>query len=69
MMMSLREAVRYKSSLDAFLQILKKEGVQKSSFKGAGANILSATAVTGVLASFNKLQLIAFRKKYGSGGT
>ncbi|KAK9153087.1 hypothetical protein Sjap_000567 [Stephania japonica] len=58
MMMTSGEAVnKYKSSLDAFNQILKNEGA-KSLFKGAGANILPAVA--------DKLQLIVFGKKYGS---
>ncbi|KAG6534829.1 hypothetical protein ZIOFF_008733 [Zingiber officinale] len=67
MMMTSGEAVKYKSSLDAFSQILKKEG-PKSLFKGAGANILRAVAGAGVLAGYDKLQLIVFGKKYGSGG-
>ncbi|CAO2813136.1 unnamed protein product [Amaranthus hypochondriacus] len=67
MMMTSGEAVKYKSSLDAFNQIIKKEG-SKSLFKGAGANILRAVAGAGVLAGYDKLQLILLGKKYGSGG-
>ncbi|CAL9149085.1 unnamed protein product [Musa hybrid cultivar] len=67
MMMTSGEAVKYKSSLDAFSQILKNEGA-KSLFKGAGANILRAVAGAGVLAGYDKLQLVLFGKKYGSGG-
>ncbi|XP_039046271.1 ADP,ATP carrier protein 1, mitochondrial-like [Hibiscus syriacus] len=67
MLMTSGEAVKYKSSLDAFSQILKNEGA-KSLFKGAGANILRAIAGAGVLAGYDKLQLIVFGKKYGSGG-
>ncbi|KAL0011535.1 hypothetical protein SO802_006643 [Lithocarpus litseifolius] len=67
MMMTSGEAVKYKSSLDAFSQILKNEGA-KSLFKGAGANILRAIAGAGVLAGDDKLQLIVVREKYGSGG-
>ncbi|KAG6474754.1 ADP,ATP carrier protein 1, mitochondrial [Zingiber officinale] len=67
MMMTSGEAVKYKGSLDAFSQILKNEG-PKSLFKGAGANILRAIAGAGVLAGYDKLQLIVFGKKYGSGG-
>ncbi|CAN0864638.1 ADP,ATP carrier protein 1, mitochondrial [Linum grandiflorum] len=55
MMMTSGEAVKYKSSLDAFKQIVKNEGT-KSLFKGAG-----------VLSGYDKLQLIVFGKKYGSG--
>lgn len=67
MMMTSGEAVKYKSSLDAFSQILKNEGA-KSLFKGAGANILRAVAGAGVLAGYDKLQLLVLGKKYGSGG-
>ncbi|XP_057507933.1 ADP,ATP carrier protein 3, mitochondrial-like [Actinidia eriantha] len=67
MMMTSGEAVKYKSSLDAFGQIIKNEGA-KSLFKGAGANILRAVAGAGVLACYDKLQLLVFGKKYGSGG-
>ncbi|XP_054813731.1 ADP,ATP carrier protein 3, mitochondrial-like isoform X2 [Prosopis cineraria] len=67
MMMTSGEAVKYNSSLHAFQTIIKKEGV-KSLFKGAGANILRAVAGAGVLAGYDKLQLILFGKKYGSGG-
>ncbi|KAH0719854.1 hypothetical protein KY290_004775 [Solanum tuberosum] len=67
MMMTSGEAVKYKGSLDAFSQIMKKEGT-KSLFKGAGANILRAVAGAGVLAGYDKLQLIFFGTKYGSGG-
>ncbi|KQK01047.1 ADP,ATP carrier protein, mitochondrial [Brachypodium distachyon] len=67
MMMTSGEAVKYKSSFDAFQQILKKEG-PKSLFKGAGANILRAIAGAGVLSGYDQLQIIFFGKKYGSGG-
>ncbi|KAF5447814.1 hypothetical protein F2P56_033336 [Juglans regia] len=67
MMMTSGEAVKYKSSFDAFSQILKNEG-PKSLFKGAGANILRAVAGAGVLAGYDKLQVILLGKKYGSGG-
>ncbi|XP_020095813.1 ADP,ATP carrier protein 1, mitochondrial-like [Ananas comosus] len=67
MMMTSGEAVKYRSSLDAFQQILKNEGA-KSLFKGGGANILRAVAGAGVLAGYDKLQVIVFGKKYGSGG-
>jgi len=67
MMMTSGEAVKYKSSMHAFNEIVKKEGV-KSLFKGAGANILRAVAGAGVLAGYDKLQVIFFGKTYGSGG-
>ncbi|KAJ0518767.1 putative mitochondrial carrier protein [Helianthus annuus] len=63
MMMTSGEAVKYKSSLDAFKQIVKNEG-PKSLFKGGGANILRAIAGAGVLAGYDKLQIIVFGKKY-----
>ncbi|KAF6158697.1 hypothetical protein GIB67_040211 [Kingdonia uniflora] len=67
MMMTSGEAVKYKSSLAAFKQILANEGA-KSLFKGAGANILRAVAGAGVLAGYDKLQMVLLGKKYGSGG-
>jgi len=67
MMMTSGEAVKYKSSLHAFNEIIKKEGT-KSLFKGAGANILRAVAGAGVLAGYDQLQLIMFGKTFGSGG-
>jgi len=67
MMMTSGEAVKYKSSYHAFLEIIKKEGY-KSLFKGAGANILRAIAGAGVLAGYDKLQLVFLGKTYGSGG-
>ncbi|CAN4080537.1 unnamed protein product [Withania somnifera] len=67
MMMTSGEAVKYKSSMDAFTQILRNEGA-KSLFKGAGANILRAIAGAGVLSGYDKLQLLVLGKKYGSGG-
>jgi solute carrier family 25 (adenine nucleotide translocator) protein 4/5/6/31 len=67
MMMTSGEAVKYKSSAHAFAEIVKNEGT-KSLFKGAGANILRAVAGAGVLAGYDKLQMIFFGKTYGSGG-
>jgi solute carrier family 25 (adenine nucleotide translocator) protein 4/5/6/31 len=67
MMMTSGEAVKYKSSYHAALEIVKKEGT-KSLFKGAGANILRAIAGAGVLPGYDKLQMIFFGKTYGSGG-
>ncbi|KAG4978791.1 hypothetical protein AAZX31_13G321800 [Glycine max] len=67
MMMTSGEAVKYKSSFDAFSQIVKNEG-SKSLFKGAGANILRAVAGAGVLSGYDKLQVLVLGKKYGSGG-
>jgi len=66
MMMTSGEAVKYKSSMHAFSEIVKKEGIP-SLFKGAGANILRAVAGAGVLAGYDQLQLIVFGKKFGDG--
>lgn len=63
MMMTSGQAVKYKNSLDAFNQIVAKEGT-KSLFKGAGANILRAIAGAGVLSGYDQLQLIVFGKKF-----
>jgi len=67
MMMTSGEAVKYRSSLHCFSEIIKNEG-PKSLFKGAGANILRGIAGAGVLAGYDKLQLLFFGKAYGSGG-
>ncbi|KAF6147763.1 hypothetical protein GIB67_006736 [Kingdonia uniflora] len=67
MMMTSGEAVKYRSSLHAFQTILANEGA-RSLFKGAGANILRAAAGAGVLAGYDKLQVVLLGKKYGSGG-
>jgi len=67
MMMTSGEAVKYKSSIHALNEIVKKEGV-KSLFKGAFANILRAIAGAGVLSGYDQMQLIFLGKTYGSGG-
>ncbi|KAJ0120849.1 hypothetical protein N8I77_003565 [Diaporthe amygdali] len=66
MMMTSGEAVKYSSSLDAFRQIVAKEGV-KSLFKGAGANILRGVAGAGVLSIYDQLQLLLFGKAFKGG--
>lgn len=63
MMMTSGEAVKYKSSMEAFSQIIKTEG-PKSLFKGAGANIMRNIASAGVLAGYDKMQVLVFGKKY-----
>jgi solute carrier family 25 (adenine nucleotide translocator) protein 4/5/6/31 len=55
MMMTSGQAVKYKSSADCGMQIIRNEGWQ-SLFKGAGANVLRGVAGAGVLAGFEKLQ-------------
>jgi len=67
MMMTSGEAVKYSSSFQAFTQIVAKEGVA-SLFKGAGANILRGVAGAGVLAGYDKLQVVFFGKAYSGGG-
>jgi len=66
MMMTSGEAVKYRSSMHAASEIVKKEGVS-SLFKGAGANILRAVAGAGVLAGYDWLQVVVLGKKYGDG--
>jgi len=66
MMMTSGQAVKYRSSMHAFSEIVKKEGYS-SLFKGAGANVLRAVAGAGVLAGYDAMQLIIFGKKYGGG--
>ncbi|KAK9365053.1 mitochondrial carrier domain-containing protein [Lipomyces kononenkoae] len=66
MMMTSGEAVKYKSSFDAFAKIVASDGVG-SLFKGAGANILRGVAGAGVISIYDQLQLILFGKKYSGG--
>ncbi|KAG0056103.1 ADP/ATP carrier protein [Gryganskiella cystojenkinii] len=66
MMMTTGEAVQYKSSMDAFRQIITQEGY-RSLFKGAGANILRAVAGAGVLSGYDQLQVLMFGKAYSGG--
>jgi len=68
MMMTSGEAVKYRSSMHAFTEIMKNEGI-KSLFKGAGANILRGVAGAGVLAGYDKLQVLFLGKKFGDGGS
>lgn len=67
MMMTSGEATKYSSSLQAFREILAKEGL-KSFFKGYGANLLRSVAGAMVLAGYDQLQLIFLGKKFASGG-
>jgi len=55
MMMTSGEAVKYRSSVHAFTDIMAKEGTM-SFFKGAGANILRGIAGAGVLSGFDLFQ-------------
>ena len=66
MMMTSGEGEKYSGSIDCGQKILANEGM-RSFFKGAGANILRGVAGAGVLALYDKLQLIVFGKKYGGG--
>ena len=50
-------SVKYKGSLDCFVQVLRGEGFM-SLMKGAGANILRGVAGAGVLAGFDKFQAL-----------
>merc|ERR1712115_252424 len=53
MMMTSGGGVKYKGSMDCFIQVMKNEGFM-SLMKGAGANILRGVAGAGVLAGFDK---------------
>lgn len=66
MMMTSGEAEKFTGSIDCAQKILAKEGVG-SFFKGAGANILRGVAGAGVLALYDRLQMIMFGKKFGGG--
>jgi len=66
MMMTSGEGEKYAGSIDCAKKIVAKEGVG-SLFKGAGANILRGVAGAGVLALYDRLQVLVFGKKFGSG--
>ena len=66
MMMTSGEGEKYSGSIDCGRKILAQEG-WKTFFKGAGANILRGVAGAGVLALYDKLQVIVFGRKFGSG--
>jgi len=55
MMMTSGGGVKYKGSVDCFVQVMKNEGFM-SLMKGAGANILRGIAGAGVLAGFDKFK-------------
>jgi len=55
MMMTSGGGVKYKGSMDCFIQVCRNEGPM-SLMKGAGANILRGVAGAGVLAGFDKFQ-------------
>merc|ERR1711872_1184307 len=57
MMMTSGGGVKYKNSLDCFVQVMKNEGFM-SLMKGAGANILRGVAGAGVLAGFDKFKAL-----------
>ena len=54
-MMTSGGGVKYKGSMDCFLQVVKNEGFM-SLMKGAGANILRGVAGAGVLAGFDRFK-------------
>ncbi|KAG0169842.1 ADP/ATP carrier protein aac3 [Apophysomyces sp. BC1034] len=63
MMMTSGAAVKYKSSLHAFKEIITKEGT-KSLFKGGGVNIFRSVAGTGALLGYDQLRIIMLTQKY-----
>jgi len=64
MMMTSGAAVKYKSSIDCGMQILKNEGFM-SMMKGAGANVLRGVAGAGVLAGFDKFKAVYIAWRVG----
>merc|ERR1712029_1311290 len=64
MMMTSGQAVKYKGSMDCFVQVLKNEGAM-SLMKGAGANILRGVAGAGVLAGFDKFKELYIQWRLG----
>merc|ERR1711929_63327 len=57
MMMTSGAAIKYNSSIDCGMQILKNEGFM-SMMKGAGTNVLRGVAGAGVLAGFDKFKAV-----------
>jgi len=68
MMMTSGEKVKYKSSMDCGMQVIKNEGFS-SLFKGAGANILRGVAGAGVLAGFDQFKYYYVLYRYGEEAT
>merc|ERR1719310_1001713 len=64
MMMTSGSAVKYKSSIDCAVQIMKNEGFM-SMMKGAGANILRGVAGADVLAGFDKFKAVYLQWRLG----
>ncbi|XVF27622.1 hypothetical protein REPUB_Repub14bG0124100 [Reevesia pubescens] len=65
MMMTSGEAIRYKNTSDAILQIFKKEGL-KSFYKGVGAEMLGTVAYHGLNLLVVYLGITFMKKKNGS---
>lgn len=65
MMMTSGQAVKYKGSMDCFVQVMKTEGFM-SLMKGAGANILRGVAGAGVLAGFDKFKELYIKWRVGN---
>merc|ERR1712183_245927 len=63
MMMTSGETLKYRSSIDCAIQIIKLEGF-KAMMKGASANILRTAAGAGVLAGSDKLKELYFSHKF-----
>lgn len=66
MMMTSGEAEKFSGSIDCAKKIFAAEGA-KSFFKGAAANVLRGVAGAGVLALYDRLQMLMFGKKFGGG--
>merc|ERR1711926_65552 len=64
MMMTSGGGVKYKSSIDCGVQVIKNEGFM-SLMKGAGANILRGVAGAGVLAGFDKFKAVYLEWRLG----
>jgi len=64
MMMTSGEAVKYKSSMDCAVQVIKGEGFM-SLMKGAGANILRGVAGAGVLSGFDAFKALYIKWRLG----
>ncbi|KAL0421672.1 UNVERIFIED_CONTAM: ADP,ATP carrier protein ER-ANT1 [Sesamum latifolium] len=63
MMLTSGQPVKYRSAMDAFLQIIRTEGFA-ARFRGVTANMLLGVAGAGVLAGYDQLYRIVYRPHY-----
>ncbi|KAF9594955.1 hypothetical protein IFM89_035525 [Coptis chinensis] len=64
MMLTSGQPIKYDSALHAFRQIIRQEGFV-ALFRGVTANMLVGMAGAGVLAGYDQLHRITYRREYG----